>query len=508
MIDIYEEIERLIEYALYKGLIEEEDRIYIRNRLLEKLNLEDYEVPERSKVKESLYSIQPILDNIMAWAIEKGQLEDSITLKDIYDTELVDVLMPRPSMVIKKFYDLYAEEKEKSTDYFYELSRVSNYIRVERVAKDIKWKKATEYGDIDITINLSKPEKDPKAIAKAKNMKSGSYPKCLLCKENEGYKGRINHPARANHRIIPVELKDRRWWLQYSPYVYYNEHCILFNDEHIPMKINKETFENLIEFIDKFPHYFIGSNADLPIVGGSILSHDHFQGGKYEFAMSKAKTYDSFVLPRFKEVTIAKVKWPMTVFRLSSKSKDEIVEAGDYILNHWRNYTDEAAGIISYSGEVPHNTITPIARFRNGNYELDLVLRNNRTSEEYPLGIFHPHEELHHIKKENIGLIEVMGLAVLPARLKEELNLIKQCLLNKANVSVVENNEFIAKHSLWYEEILHKYEDINNVDDILQEEIGEKFLQVLKHCGVFPDNEEGEQAYDRFIAYLINTKIS
>ncbi len=500
MIDINYEIDRLVNFALNKGLIEEEDVIYTRNRILEVLALSDYK--ETSVKEEELESAEPILENILNWAHENGVLESNGSVyRDLFDTKIMASVMPRPSEVIRKFNKFWGEDSKKATDYFYSLSKNSNYIRVERVKKDLKWKTSTEYGDLDITINLSKPEKDPKAIAAAKNLPANSYPKCLLCKENEGYEGRLNHPARQNHRIIPLKLNEENWYFQYSPYVYYNEHCIVFKGSHDPMKISKDSFLRLLEFVEKFPHYFIGSNADLPIVGGSILSHDHFQGGNYEFPMAKAEVEQEFVIKGFEDVNMGIVKWPLSVIRIEGFHIDRIVEAAYYILEKWKNYSDETLDIISHSGETPHNTVTPIARMKNGKFQIDLVLRNNRTTERYPYGIFHPHEELHHIKKENIGLIEVMGLAVLPARLKDELNSLSYYLLNKDKLNEMEKNSELQKHKDWCLDILNKYSALNgnNVEDILRKEVGIKFLEVLKHCGVFKDNEAGREGFNRFI---------
>ena len=409
-------------------------------------------------------------------------------------------LIGRPSEIIREFKRLYDESPSKATDYYYNLSINSNYIRWDRVQKDLKWKSHTKYGDIDITINLSKPEKDPKAIAMAKNLKSSAYPSCLLCKENEGYAGRVNHPARGNHRIIPVELNKEKWFIQYSPYVYYNEHCIVLNGEHVPMKICKETFKRLLDFTGKFPHYIIGSNADLPIVGGSILSHDHFQGGKYEFAMAKAKVEEEFHVKGFEGVTLGRVKWPMSVVRISGPDKETLINLADYILKCWKKYSDESVNIEAFTGDVPHNTITPIARRRGDDYEIDLVLRNNRTSQEHPDGIFHPHQELHHIKKENIGLIEVMGLAVLPARLKTEIKELSYYLINKSKINELDNNAQLKKHKDWALVLAKKYSDINetNVDGILRDEIGMIFSEVLEHSGVFKWDENGILAFNKF----------
>ncbi|WP_411681207.1 UDP-glucose--hexose-1-phosphate uridylyltransferase [Clostridium thailandense] len=499
-INISYEIERLLQYGLSKKLIDDVDLVYTRNRILEVLGIDDVEVAVAKE--ELLESPDSILSNILSWCLKKGVLEeDGVVYKDLLDTKIIGCLIPRPSEVISKFNELYLEDKKKATDYYYDLSRYSNYIRTERVKKDLSWKIATEYGDIDITINLSKPEKDPKAIAAARNMASSSYPKCLLCKENEGYAGRINHPARQNHRVIPVTLNNEKWFFQYSPYVYYNEHCIVFKGEHKPMKISKETFIRLLDFTQKFPHYFIGSNADLPIVGGSILSHDHFQGGNYEFAMAKAKVEKEFNIDGFSDVKVGRVKWPMSVIRLEGENKESLIEAAYHVYIKWQDYSDKTVDVLSNTDGVLHNTITPIARMRDEKFQLDLVLRNNRTTEEHPEGIFHPHRELHHIKKENIGLIEVMGLAVLPARLKTELKDLEHYLISKENIH---DEEELSKHKEWCEEIIKQYENINseNVRKILQKEVGIKFTRVLEDAGVFKRDEEGLYAFDRFISSL------
>ena len=432
------------------------------------------------RLTKDLETPTPILENILDYAAEQNLIENTVTERDLFDTEIMNCVMPRPSEVINKFNELYEVSEEKATEYYYNLSIASNYIRKDRIDKNIVWKSATEYGDLDITINLSKPEKDPRDIAKAKLIKSSSYPKCLLCKENEGFYGTINHPARQTHRIIPLDFtQGQKYFLQYSPYTYYNEHCIILNDQHIPMKINKDTFKNLLIFTDILPHYFAGSNADLPIVGGSILSHDHYQGGHYTFAMAEAPIDKQYTVSGYDDVEIGRVKWPMSVIRLSSNAKDKLLDLADHILSSWRSYSDESVNILSNTDGEPHNTITPIARKRDGKYELDLVLRNNRTSAEHPLGIFHPHDEVHHIKKENIGLIEVMGLAVLPARLKEELNALKDYLINKT--ADISNDQMVAKHSNWYKYLLEKHSNISeeNAYEILQEEVGLKFLEVL-----------------------------
>ncbi|WP_461206174.1 UDP-glucose--hexose-1-phosphate uridylyltransferase [Clostridium sp. DL1XJH146] len=501
MVDISREICKLVEYALYNRLIEMDDVIYSRNRVLEVLGLDDF--TEMALEDEKNDNVSVILENILNWAFENGKLEsNSAVYRDLLDTKIMDCFIPRPSEIIRKFKDLSKFDKVKATDYYYNLSKASNYIRTDRIAKNLVWKSETEYGDLDITINLSKPEKDPKAIAAARNMKSSSYPKCLLCKENEGYAGRINHPARQNHRIVPIELMGDKWFIQYSPYVYYNEHCIVFRGEHVPMKISKSSFDRLLQFVDELPHYFVGSNADLPIVGGSILSHDHFQGGHYKFAMEKATIEEEIVFEGYEDISSGIVKWPMSVIRLSGMNKEKIASLGEKILNKWREYSDKKVDIIAYSEETPHNTVTPIARRRGELFELDLVLRNNRTTEEHPLGIFHPHSEVHHIKKENIGLIEVMGLAVLPARLKEELKDLEQYLIDDS--LDIMNNEEIAKHRVWAEEIKDKYSDIDtsNVEEILRKEVGIKFMKVLEHAGVYKRNDEGKEAFSRFVSFV------
>lgn len=496
---INHEINRLINFALKKSLITEADKIYSTNMLLGLLNLNEFETEE---INEDLVTPTPILENILDYAAENKMIENTVTERDLFDTNIMNCVMPRPSEVINKFNEILSKSPENATDYYYNLSIASNYIRKDRIDKNIIWKATTEYGDLDITINLSKPEKDPRDIAKAKLVKSSSYPKCLLCKENEGFYGTMNHPARQTHRIIPLKFRDENWFLQYSPYTYYNEHCIILNGNHVPMKITRNTFDNLLSFTDILPHYFAGSNADLPIVGGSILSHDHYQGGHYTFAMEEAPIEKTYSINEYSNIEIGKVKWPMSVIRISGDNKNELVDLADHILTAWRNYSDESVDILSHTGDEPHNTITPIGRKRNGKYELDLVLRNNRTSKEHPLGIFHPHSEVHHIKKENIGLIEVMGLAVLPARLKEELNLLKNYLLS--NTKDISKDEVVAKHSDWYNYIIEKYSDINenNAEDILRKEVGLKFLEVLNHAGVFKRDSEGFAGFDRFINTL------
>jgi len=496
-VNIYKEIKRLINYGLNKELIYKEDEIYVRNRLLEILKLYEYENVEVDD--EELDNPQSILDNILNYAYEKGILEENtITYRDLFDTKIMDCFIPRPSEVIRKFYEDYEISPELATKNYYRMSMASNYIRTARTSKNLVWKAHTDFGELEISINLSKPEKDPKAIAAARNLKSTSYPKCLLCKENEGYSGRINHPARQNHRVIPVEICDEEWFLQFSPYVYYNEHSIIFKGAHEPMAISKATFERLLEFVSKFPHYFIGSNADLPIVGGSILSHDHFQGGNHEFPMEKAPISHEIPIDGFEDVEVGIVKWPLSVIRIRSPKRDRLVKLGERILDAWRNYSDESVDIVSHTDDVSHNTITPIARYKNGKFELDLVLRNNRTSEEHPLGIFHPHSDVHHIKKENIGLIEVMGLAVLPARLKEELKLLKECFVGHKDIYEYEELE---KHVKWFEYLCGKYQDID-IDDILKKEVGIVFERILSDAGVFKQNKRGIEAFKRFINSL------
>ena len=487
-------IKSLVKYGIKEGLIEKADEIWAINRILEILGMDS--IDTQAGIFEDA-SLEELLKNILDYACEEGICENSVVYRDLLDTKIMGVLTPRPSQVISEFNALYNESPEKATEYYYNLSGKSDYIREYRIKNDIKWVTSTEYGDIDITINLSKPEKDPKAIAAALKMKQSSYPLCMLCPENEGYAGRINHPARQNHRIIPIELEGEKWCLQYSPYVYYNEHSIVFNSQHVPMKITPEGFRRLFAFVKKFPHYFVGSNADLPIVGGSVLTHDHFQGGNYTFAMTKAEIETPVEFKDFPDVTGGIVKWPMSVIRLVGDDTEKICALADKILEKWRDYTDEDAFIFAHTDGVPHNTITPIARFRNGKYELDLVLRNNITTEEYPDGVYHPHPEHHHIKKENIGLIEVMGLAVLPARLKEEMNILENALVNGEDIS---KDERIAKHTQWAEEI-RKNNNITpeNCAEILRCEIGKVFADILGQCGVFERSEKGKEQFLKFI---------
>ena len=481
---VYDAIKKLVQYGVETGLCREEDQIYTTNRILEALHMDEYEEPKQDYTQINL---EETLKELLDYACEKGITQDSIGYRDLFDTKLMDCLMPRPSEVSDQFWKIYKEQGARAaTDYFYKLSQDSDYIRRYRVCKDQKWIAKTSYGDLDITINLSKPEKDPKAIAAAKLAKQSGYPKCLLCMENEGYAGRLNHPARNNHRI------------QYSPYVYYNEHCIVFNGQHTPMKIERAAFVKLFDFVKLFPHYFLGSNADLPIVGGSILSHDHFQGGHYTFAMAKAEMEQKFVMPGFEDVEAGIVYWPMSVLRLRGKDSDRLIDLGEKVLLAWREYTDEAAFVYAKTDGEPHNTITPIARKNGEFYELDLVLRNNITTEEFPLGVYHPHQELHHIKKENIGLIEVMGLAVLPSRLKDELALLGEYLVEGKDVR---SNEALEKHGDWVDEFLPEYDKITreNVEGILQDEVGKVFAKVLEDAGVYKCTPKGREAFARFL---------
>ena len=495
---VYEAIKKLVTYGMETGLISEEEKIYSTNLILDVLKLDDYEEPEESYEKVEL---EPVLKELLDYAVEKGLIEDSVVYRDLFDTRLMNCLVPRPSQVIKTFKEKYAASPEEATNYYYKLSRDSDYIRRYRVCKDMKWVTKTEYGDIDITINLSKPEKDPKAIAAAKLAKQSGYPKCQLCRENEGYAGRTNHPARENHRIIPITINGGQWGFQYSPYVYYNEHCIVFNGQHVPMKVDRATFVKLFDFIKLFPHYFIGSNADLPIVGGSILSHDHFQGGNYEFAMAKAPVEREFTVKGYEDVKAGIVKWPLSVIRLSCTDEKRIIDLADHILKAWRGYTDEEAYVFAETDGEPHNTITPIARKRGDMYELDLALRNNITTPECPFGLYHPHNELHHIKKENIGLIEVMGLADLQSRLMEEMEILSDYIVDGKDIR---SNEKIEKHADWVDEFRPKYPVINaeNVDAVIKEEIGIVFKKVLEDAGVFKRDAKGQAAFDRFTGTL------
>ena len=491
-------IKKLVAYGIQTGLTPRSEENYTINLLLDALHKNDYTDPDISGEEIVL---DDILNTLCDEACKAGIIEDSITYRDLFDTRLMNCLMPRPSQVIDTFREKYAESPEAATEYYYKLSQDSNYIRRGRIVKDMKWVTPSKYGDMDITINLSKPEKDPKAIAAAKTAPQSSYPKCLLCMQNEGYAGSVTHPARQNHRIIPITINDSHWGFQYSPYVYYNEHCIVFNGQHTPMKIERNTFIKLFDFVKLFPHYFLGSNADLPIVGGSILSHDHFQGGHYTFAMAKADTVNTFHVPGYEDVECGILNWPLSVIRLKAADTDKLVDLADHILTKWRSYTDEEAFIYAETNGEPHNTITPIARFRDGLYELDLALRNNITTEEHPLGVYHPHARLHHIKKENIGLIEVMGLAVLPARLKEEMELLAEYIVSGKNIR---ENETLEKHADWVDEFLPNYTDItaDNIMGILQDEIGKVFVQVLEDAGVYKCTPDGVDAFMRFVNTL------
>ena len=495
MCDIQHEISCLLHFARQKGLIAPEDEVYAANRLLDVLHVEDY-VPE--EVDETLETATPILECMLDYAAEKGLIEGTTDERDLFDTRIMDCVMPRPSEVVRQFHAHYEESPREATDYYYALSIASNYIRKARIDKNIAWKTATEFGELDVTINLSKPEKDPRDIAKAKLAKASGYPKCLLCRENEGYAGRVNHPARETHRLIPLDLAGHPWFLQYSPYTYYNEHCIVLNSDHVPMVISRETFENLTAFLEIFPHYFAGSNADLPIVGGSILSHDHYQGGRYTFAMERAAVEQEYTFANYPQVRAGRVKWPMSTLRLTSSDKDALVELATAILAAWRTYSDASVDILAQT-DAPHNTITPIARRRGTDYEFDLVFRNNRTTAEHPLGLFHPHAEVHHIKKENIGLIEVLGLAILPARLKSEMEQIRAELLRgTADIAGIAD---IEKHADWYRSVRAAHTTVTegNVDGILRDEIGKVFLEVLTHAGVFKRDAAGMAAFDRWI---------
>ena len=496
---LYENIRHLVDYGIRTGLTPECERIYTTNLLLDLFHEDNYEEPEA--VAYGSPDLETILANLLNIAVERGIIEDNVVYRDLFDTKLMNCLLPRPAQVQAAFWEKYAISPEKATDYYYKFSQDSDYIRRYRVAKDLKWKVDSPYGEIDITINLSKPEKDPKAIAAARNAAASSYPKCQLCMENEGYAGRVNHPARENHRIIPITINQSNWGFQYSPYVYYNEHCIVFNGEHVPMKIDRAAFTKLFDFIKLFPHYFLGSNADLPIVGGSILSHDHFQGGHYTFAMAKAKIELPVMIPGYEDVEAGIVKWPLSVLRIRSKDTSRLIDLAEHVLNCWRSYTDEDAFIYAETNGEPHNTITPIARKNGDTYELDLTLRNNITTDEHPLGVYHPHAQYHHIKKENIGLIEVMGLAVLPSRLKEELELLADYIVNGKDIR---SNKKIEKHADWVEEFLPTYDNITeeNVMEILQKEVGNVFTHVLEDAGVYKCTEQGRADFLKFIHTL------
>ena len=499
-IDLSLEISRLLHYGLQQGLLEKEDLSYSANRMLALLGAREF---TSQPVEEELpYPAEP-LERVCDWAAGQGLLDpDTRDARDQLDTEVMNCMMPRPSQVAREFYSRYQEDKKSATDYYYHLSRASHYIRVDRVEKDKMWTAPTEYGDLVITINLSKPEKDPKAIAAARNAPQAGYPKCALCRENEGYLGSLNQAARGNHRLIPLTLGGEPWYLQYSPYVYYNEHCIVLSGEHRPMKVTRQSFQRLLEFVTFLPHYFVGSNADLPIVGGSILTHDHFQGGYYEFPMAKAPVREKVRFPGFENVEAGIVKWPMSVIRLRAADRGALVDLADKILTSWRGYSDESADILAFTGDTPHNTITPIARRRGEDFELDLVLRNNRTTEEHPLGLFHPHAKYHHIKKENIGLIEVMGLAILPPRLLAETELLEQALKEPVKAREILARPEMEKHQAWYQELKAAGAGEGDTRRKIQESIGQVFGKILGNAGVFKDTEEGREAFRRFCAQV------
>ena len=487
-------INQLINYGLENQMISLYDVDYSINMLLDLFKLDCF---ERTTVEKIDYYL--LIEDMLDYAVKVGLIEDNITERDLFDTKIMNCIMPRPSKVVNKFYQLYDENKQKATQYFYDLSIHSNYIRKARTDKNIKFSHYYKYGDIQISINLSKPEKDPKEIAKAKLAKSTGYPKCLLCKENVGYAGNMNHPARQTHRIIPLDLNGKTYNFQYSPYVYYNEHCIIFNNEHVPMVINRQTFENLFTFIEKFPHYMIGSNADLPIVGGSILTHDHYQGGRHRFPMQDASVIKEIEIKGYENIKVQMLNWPLSTLRLTADDKEVLVDLSDKILNHWINYDDVSCDILSHTNDVRHNTVTPIARMDNNRYQIDIVLRNNRTNDEHPLGIFHPHAKHHHIKKENIGLIEVMGLAVLPARLKDELECLKLCLLKK---KCIDDLESLKKHKEWFEYLQTLEFDEQSIDKFIEKEVTKKFVSVLENAGVYKMNQKGIEGFTRFVDSL------
>ena len=488
-------IDSLVSYAMNNGLAEPVDHMVLTNRLLDLLRLDSYEPSEEPQSED----LEEILAGMLDYAVANGLCDDGITAKDIFDTRIMGAITPMPREVIRTFEEKYFRNPVEATDWYYKFSCDTDYIRRYRIAKDMRWKYQSEYGEMDITINLSKPEKDPKAIAAAKNAPQTAYPKCQLCVENEGYAGRMNHPARSNHRIVPIEVCGQDWRLQYSPYVYYNEHCIVFNAQHVPMKIDRSAFEKLLDFVRAFPHYFVGSNADLPIVGGSILSHEHFQGGHYRFAMESAGIEQEITFKGYEDIHAGIVKWPMSVIRLNGREPKRVAALADKILNIWREYTDESVGVVAFSDGEPHNTITPIARRRSDLYELDLVLRCNITTAEHPLGVFHPHADKHHIKKENIGLIEVMGLAVLPSRLKEELYALRDAILADADLTA---DEVLSKHCAWADELKKTYSFTEeNTLDILLQETGRVFAAVLEDAGVYKNTAEGREAFRKFINY-------
>ncbi len=493
-------IDALVSYAMNTGLAEPADHQVLTNRLLDLLRKDDY-IPSDEPQPEDL---EEILAGILDYAVAHGLCEDNITARDIFDTRIMGAITPMPREVIRTFEEKYAVSPTAATDWYYQFSCSTDYIRRYRIARDMRWKYPSAYGEMDITINLSKPEKDPKAIAAAKNAPQFAYPKCQLCAENEGYAGRMNHPARANHRIIPIQICDADWCLQYSPYVYYNEHCIVFNSQHVPMKIDRSAFQKLLDFVRIFPHYFVGSNADLPIVGGSILSHEHFQGGHYTFAMEMAPVETPVTLTGFEDIQAGIVKWPMSVIRLNGSDPQRIANLADKILSCWRTYSDESMGIIPFSDGEPHNTITPIARRRGENYELDLVLRCNITTPEHPLGLFHPHADKHHIKKENIGLIEVMGLAVLPSRLKGELTALADAMVEGKDIAA---DTVLSKHAAWADGMKAQYSFTKeNALDIILQETGKVFAAVLEDAGVYKHTPEGQTAFRSFIDCLNQSK--
>ena len=486
-------IDSLVSYAMNNGLAEPVDHMVLTNRLLDLLRKDDYEPSDEPQTED----LEEILGGILDYAVAHGLCDDGITAKDIFDTRIMGAVTPMPREVVRTFREKYAQSPVEATDWYYRFSCDTDYIRRYRIRKDMRWKYDSPYGELDITINLSKPEKDPKAIAAAKNAPQTAYPKCQLCRENEGYAGRMNHPARSNHRVVPIEICGADWCLQYSPYVYYNEHCIVFNAQHVPMKIDRSAFDKLLDFVRLFPHYFVGSNADLPIVGGSILSHEHFQGGHYTFAMETAQVEQDITFRGYEDVTAGIVKWPMSVIRLRGKDRERIAQLADKILTAWRGYTDESAFVIAFSDGEPHNTITPIARRRGEDYELDLVLRCNITTAEHPLGVFHPHADKHHIKKENIGLIEVMGLAVLPSRLKAELAELAAAIVEGRDIA---SDEVLAKHAPWVEELKQQYTfTADNALDIVLQETGKVFAGVLEDAGVYKNTPQGREAFLRFV---------
>lgn len=495
---IYDVLQELINYGIKNNLIEKDDEIVVRNQLIDAIGLENWENPE--EISETR-SVQAILDDIIGYSCKNGIIPETNASKDLFDTKIMGIFTPLPSSVRKKFYSEYENSPKNATEWYYKFSKDVNYVRSERIEKDIKWKYNCEYGELDITINMSKPEKDPRDIANAKKSKAVNYPKCQLCIENEGYAGRSNHPARQNLRPVPVEISGKEWYLQYSPYGYYNEHCILFNKEHTPMVIDKDVFGKLFDFVEKFPHYFIGSNADLPIVGGSILTHEHFQGGNYTFAMAKAPVEYEFKLENYPDVKSGIVKWPMSVIRLSSENRKSLEKASAEILEKWRKYTDANVSIYAETDGEPHNTITPIARKKGDIFEIDLVLRNNLTTKERPFGLYHPNESLHHIKKENIGLIEVMGLAVLPSRLSSELEEIRKAMLECKNIYQIDS---LKHHAEWADEVKAKHPEFNeaNSKEIIEMETGLVFKKVLEDSGVFKRNEEGKNAFIKFTETL------